>query len=50
MNIQLFQVDAFSHEPFRGNPAAVCILESPKDDSWMKAIAQEMNQIGRAHV
>ena len=24
--MQIFQVDAFAQEPFRGNPAAVCLL------------------------
>jgi len=26
MSVRIFQVDAFTDEPFRGNPAAVCIL------------------------
>lgn len=43
MSIKLFQVDAFTDEPFAGNPAAICILPSPKDASWMQQVAQEMN-------
>jgi PhzF family phenazine biosynthesis protein len=43
MNIQIFQVDAFTVKPFTGNPAAVCILEHAKDDAWMQAVAAEMN-------
>jgi PhzF family phenazine biosynthesis protein len=39
----LFQVDAFATEPFRGNPAAVCILDTPADEWWMQAVAAEMN-------
>jgi PhzF family phenazine biosynthesis protein len=39
----LFQVDAFTDEPFRGNPAAVCILDTPRLDEWMLAVAAEMN-------
>jgi PhzF family phenazine biosynthesis protein len=41
--IPLYQVDAFASEPFRGNPAAVCLLDAPLPDSAMQAIAGEMN-------
>lgn len=37
------QVDAFTSEPFAGNPAAVCILPGPADETWMQAVAAEMN-------
>jgi PhzF family phenazine biosynthesis protein len=37
------QVDAFTNQPFAGNPAAVCILPTPQDDAWMQNVAQEMN-------
>jgi PhzF family phenazine biosynthesis protein len=37
------QVDAFTDRPFAGNPAAVCLLPSPRDPSWMQHVAQEMN-------
>ena len=43
MNIPVFQVDAFTPEPFRGNPAAVCILKEEATDSWMQSVAAEMN-------
>ncbi|MDD4889424.1 MAG: PhzF family phenazine biosynthesis protein [Phycisphaerae bacterium] len=43
MTIPLFQVDAFTAEPFRGNPAGVCILQRPAQDTWMQAVAAEMN-------
>jgi PhzF family phenazine biosynthesis protein len=43
MSVQIYQVDAFTEIPFRGNPAAVCILEESRDDSWMQAVAKEMN-------
>ena len=36
-------VDAFTDRPFRGNPAAVCILDEPADDDWMQDVAREMN-------
>lgn len=37
------QVDAFSDRPFAGNPAAVCVLPSRRDDEWMQLVAREMN-------
>jgi PhzF family phenazine biosynthesis protein len=43
MTLQLFQVDAFTHELFKGNPAAVCLLAQPMPETWMLALAQEMN-------
>ena len=43
MGQRIVQVDAFTAEPFRGNPAAVCVLERPRQDSWMGAVAREMN-------
>lgn len=39
----LFQIDAFTSSPFRGNPAAVCLLDQPRPAEWMQAVAQEMN-------
>lgn len=41
--MKIYQVDAFSAEPFRGNPAAVCILPAPAADAWMRCVAMEMN-------
>lgn len=43
MEIPLFQVDAFTDRPFSGNPAAVCLLPGPHEESWMQAVAAEMN-------
>lgn len=40
---RIIQVDAFTNRPFAGNPAAVCILEELRDDSWMQNVAREMN-------
>ena len=37
------QVDAFTDRPFRGNPAAVCVLGSARDETWMQLVAREMN-------
>jgi predicted PhzF superfamily epimerase YddE/YHI9 len=36
-------VDAFADRPFAGNPAAVCVLDGPADEDWMRAVACEMN-------
>src|SRR5579862_1635330 len=42
--VALFQVDAFTSQPFSGNPAAVCLLDGPlATDAWMQAVASEMN-------
>lgn len=43
MALRLVQVDAFASEPFRGNPAAVCLLDRERDAAWMQAVAAEMN-------
>jgi PhzF family phenazine biosynthesis protein len=57
-NLPLFGVDAFTSVPFKGNPAAVCLLEKPAVASWMQRVAAEMNlsetaflvpQAGHAH-
>lgn len=40
---RLFHVDAFTDRPFGGNPAAVCLLDSPADESWMQSLAAELN-------
>ncbi|MEJ2184864.1 MAG: PhzF family phenazine biosynthesis protein [Gemmatimonadota bacterium] len=37
------QVDSFTAQPFRGNPAGVCVLEGERDAGWMQAVAKEMN-------
>lgn len=42
-DIPIFQVDAFTSEPFRGNPAAVCLMEREMDDRTLQAIAAENN-------
>jgi PhzF family phenazine biosynthesis protein len=43
MGLTITQVDAFADRPFVGNPAAVCILEQPRDAEWMQCVAREMN-------
>jgi PhzF family phenazine biosynthesis protein len=39
----IYQVDAFTAEPFKGNPAGVCILENEMSEKWMQNVAMEMN-------
>ncbi|HVZ88455.1 MAG TPA: PhzF family phenazine biosynthesis protein [Polyangia bacterium] len=41
--VSLFQVDAFTDRPFAGNPAAVCLLETPLPDERLLEIAAENN-------
>ena len=43
MSLEIFQVDAFTNEMFSGNPAAVCLLPGPGDETWMQNVAREMN-------
>ena len=43
MGLAIFQVDAFTAKPFAGNPAAVCVLSQPAEESWMQNVAREMN-------
>ena len=40
----LWLIDAFTDRPFAGNPAGVCLLEAPRPDEWMQALASEMKQ------
>ena len=41
--MRLYQIDAFTAQAFRGNPAAVCLLDAERDDVWMQNVAAEMN-------
>jgi PhzF family phenazine biosynthesis protein len=41
--VEIHTVDAFTSEPFAGNPAAVCLLEDARSDRWLQAVASEMN-------
>jgi PhzF family phenazine biosynthesis protein len=41
-HIEIFQIDAFTSEPFKGNPAAV-VLDNSISENEMKNIAAEMN-------
>jgi PhzF family phenazine biosynthesis protein len=50
MKVPMYQVDAFTAEPFAGNPAAVCLLDRPAGAAWMQAVAAEMNLAETAFV
>jgi PhzF family phenazine biosynthesis protein len=41
--MKIYQVDAFTTEPFKGNPAGVCLLEKTMPEEWMRSLAMEMN-------
>ncbi|XP_039165560.1 uncharacterized isomerase BH0283 [Eucalyptus grandis] len=41
--VQYLVVDAFTDTAFKGNPAAVCILEEERDEEWLQAVAREFN-------
>jgi predicted PhzF superfamily epimerase YddE/YHI9 len=41
--MRIVQVDAFTDVPFKGNPAAVCVLDAEADVDWMRNVAREMN-------
>ncbi|UXP30674.1 PhzF family phenazine biosynthesis protein [Reichenbachiella agarivorans] len=43
MGIKTYTVDAFTDQPFTGNPAAICLLEEPLTEELMQQIAVEYN-------
>ncbi|XP_075389778.1 phenazine biosynthesis-like domain-containing protein [Tenrec ecaudatus] len=43
MKLPIFIADAFTAKAFRGNPAAVCLLENKLDEDMHQNIAREMN-------
>lgn len=42
MSFEIYTVDAFTAEPFRGNPAGVCLLTEHMPDEWMQSVAAEL--------
>ncbi|MEU9891820.1 PhzF family phenazine biosynthesis protein [Sphaerisporangium sp. NPDC051011] len=48
--MRIFTVDSFTDQAFKGNPAAVCLLESPRSDEWMQSLASEMRHSETAFV
>jgi len=43
MPVRIVTVDAFTDVAFAGNPAAVCVLQEPRTEEWMRNVAREMN-------
>jgi PhzF family phenazine biosynthesis protein len=43
MTLPLHIVDAFTDKAFAGHPAAVVVLDAPRADDWLQAVAAEMN-------
>ncbi len=43
MGQTIYQVDAFTSVAFKGNPAAVCVMEAAAGKNWMQLVAREMN-------
>src|SRR5881275_1987625 len=41
--LKLLQIDAFTSDAFKGNPAAVLFMDGARDDRWMANVAAEMN-------
>lgn len=50
MAVSISCVDAFTERPFAGNPAAVCLLDHPRDEAWMQHVAAEVNLAETAFV
>ena len=50
MRIPLYHLDAFADQPFRGNPAAICFLDSWLDEGVLRKVAAENNVSATAFV
>jgi predicted PhzF superfamily epimerase YddE/YHI9 len=48
--IKIYVVDAFTSEPFRGNPAGVALLDHWREDAWLQQVATEMRHSETAFV
>lgn len=48
--VDVFQIDAFTHTPFTGNPAGVVLDADGLEDAQMLAIARELNNADTAFV
>ena len=44
MSYPIHLIDAFTDEAFGGNPAGVCLLDTPEPEAWLQSVAREMNQ------
>lgn len=43
MSFDACVVDAFAEKAFTGNPAAVVVLDGPREDAWLQSAAAEFN-------
>jgi PhzF family phenazine biosynthesis protein len=50
MATPLIWVDAFTETPFRGNPAAICLLDAPLEESTMQSLAFELGLAETAYL
>ncbi|SDQ92437.1 phenazine biosynthesis protein PhzF family [Actinopolyspora saharensis] len=50
MIVDAYVVDAFTDQPFAGNPAGVVLLDEPADSTWMQHVAAEFNHSETAFV
>lgn len=41
--MELYVVDTFTQNAFRGNPTGVVLVDQPVDSEWMQAVAAELN-------
>ncbi len=48
--VRILVVDAFTDQPFGGNPAGVCLLDRPVSDDWMQSVAAELKHSETAFV
>ncbi|KAL6500454.1 hypothetical protein OROHE_025820 [Orobanche hederae] len=42
-SVKFCVIDAFTDSAFKGNPAAVCLLEEVRDEEWIQSVAREFN-------
>ena len=50
MKQDVFWVDAFSAEPFGGNPAVVCVGIDDLSDTQLQHLANEFNAVSYTHL
>jgi PhzF family phenazine biosynthesis protein len=43
MKIKTYIIDSFTNEPFKGNPAGVCLLDESLSNNLMQSVAAEIN-------
>ncbi|PZF83848.1 PhzF family phenazine biosynthesis protein [Jiangella anatolica] len=48
--MRILVVDAFTDQPFGGNPAGVCLLDRTVTDEWMQSVAAELKHSETAFV